>query len=72
VAVSNCTADSDMVTLKECSALFKRTGHPAAVTTLRGWLERHPEVKPVRSGRKDWVSYTAMLRVHRDEIALRD
>jgi hypothetical protein len=62
---------SDMVTLKELSGLFRRTGHPASVTTLRGWITKH-EVPTERQCRTDVVSYTLMLQVHREEIARRD
>lgn len=60
----------DMVTLKELSGLFRRTGHPASVTTLRGWITKHG-VPTGRQGRSDVVSYTRMLKVHREEIARR-
>lgn len=62
---------SDMVTLKELSGLFRRTGHPASVTTLRGWIVKH-EVPTQREGRTDLVSYTSMLKVHREEVVRRD
>jgi hypothetical protein len=62
---------SDMVTLKECSALFRRTGHPFSVTTLRTWITKWG-IPTERQGRTDRVSYTRMLQVHKEEVARRD
>ncbi|KIF66253.1 hypothetical protein HY68_36710 [Streptomyces sp. AcH 505] len=78
-----------MVTLQECSALFRETGHPASETTLRRWIAAH-DVRTEWEERVShrWVarlnrdigrrqsvmvvSFTEMLRVHKEEIAKRD
>lgn len=62
---------SDMTPLQEISDLLKETGHPASVTTLRRWIAKYG-LHTMRRGRADCASWTAILQVHRDEIALRD
>jgi hypothetical protein len=64
-------SNADLTTLEECAALLKETGHPASPSTLRRWIAKHgiPTAK-VRG--KVFVSFTAILMVHRDEVARRD
>jgi transposase-like protein len=62
---------SDMTPLQEISDLLKETGYPVSVTTLRRWIVKY-NLHTLRRGRADCASWTAILQVHRDEIALRD
>lgn len=62
---------SDLTSLQACSDLLKQSGHPASVTTLRRWIEEH-RIDTVRRGRADYVSFSDILEVHRDEVAKRD
>lgn len=62
---------SDMRPLQEISDLLKETGHPASVSTLRRWIVKHG-LRTLRRGRADCASFTAILQVHRDEVAARD
>lgn len=62
---------SDMTPLQEISDLLKETGYPASVTTLRRWIAKYG-LHTLRRGRADCASWTAILQVHRDEIARRD
>lgn len=53
----------DPVTYEEASALLARTGHPASASTVTRWA-RDDQMKTVRVGRKDYVSWTAVLEAH--------
>jgi len=59
---------NDPVTYEEASALLARTGHKAPVNTLRRWTQE-AGLDTVKSGRKVYVSWSAILRVHRDRTA---
>ncbi len=57
------TAIEDPVTYEEASALFARTGHPAAVNTLRRWV-KEDGIATERRGRPVYVSWRALLDAH--------
>jgi hypothetical protein len=63
----------DPVTYKEASALLARTRHPAAPGTIARWVKEANEAGqhiPVeRMRRTDYVSWTQVLRLHRDRTA---
>jgi hypothetical protein len=65
----------DPVSYKEASALLARTGHPAPEGTVARWVREANAVEEtvpvVRVGRKDYVSYTAVLELHRDRTAVK-
>lgn len=71
VAMTSYTPDDDMLTVAELSALFRETGQTASPATLDRWIAKHG-IHVQRDGRARMVSYTAMLQVHRDEVAKRD
>lgn len=64
---------SDLVTLREASALFAECGpgRTAAPNTLRRWARKH-DVPLERVGRDDMASWTALLKVHATEVARRE
>jgi hypothetical protein len=65
----------DPVTYEEASAMLARTGHKASVTTIGRWIAQANAVEEavpvVRVGRKDYVSWTAILELHRDRTAVK-
>ena len=67
------TEIEDPVTYKEASALFAQTGHPAAPGTIARWVKEAIEAGqtiPVeRVRRTDRVSWSMLLRLHRDRTA---
>ncbi|WP_030186556.1 hypothetical protein [Streptomyces capuensis] len=63
-------ATSDMTSLQACSDLLRPTGHPASVSTLRRWIRAHG-LRTERFDRTDYVSYSDILEVHRDEVLKR-
>lgn len=71
MAILSITPDDEMFTVKECAALFRETGQTAEETTLNRWIDKH-KIRVQRDGRARLVSFTAMLQVHRDEVAKRD
>lgn len=71
MALTSYTPKADMVTVRECSALFRETGHPASETTLNRWIAKY-DIPTERDGRTRLVSFSDMLPVHRDEVAKRD
>lgn len=71
MAILSITPDDDLVTVKECAALFRETGQTAEETTLNRWIAKRG-VRTERDGRARLVSFSEMLQVHRDEIAKRD
>lgn len=62
---------SDMQPLQAISDLLKETGYPASVTTLRRWIVKYG-LPTMRRGRADCASWTAIQKVHRDEVDRRD
>ncbi|MEU9014323.1 hypothetical protein AB0D12_32040 [Streptomyces sp. NPDC048479] len=62
---------SDMFPLKTISAKLAETGHPASVTTLRTWIKDRG-IHTERIRRTDYASYSDILAVHRDMVAMRD
>lgn len=62
---------SDLMPLQVCSDLLRETEHPAAVTTLWRWIQKH-QIPVVRRGGKCFVSFSDILEAHRDEVAKRD
>lgn len=60
----------DPVTYQEASALLKPTGHPAPEGTLRRWV-RAEGLDTMRVGKRIYVSWSAILRVHRDRTAVK-
>ncbi|MFG2532791.1 hypothetical protein [Streptomyces sp. NPDC048516] len=69
MALSVITPESvtgDLVTLKEAVLLLKDTGYPASQSTLRRWINRHG-VLTKRIGRVDYVCFSDVLLVQRDE-----
>ena len=69
------TEIEDPVTYKEASALLKPTGHPASPQTIARWVREANQVEEtirvVRSGRTDYVSWSLVLRMHRDRTAVK-
>ncbi|MCX4885943.1 hypothetical protein [Streptomyces sp. NBC_00847] len=65
----------DPVTYEEASALLARTGHKASAGTVARWVAQanaaEESILVVRVGRKDYVSYTAVLELHRDRTAVK-
>jgi hypothetical protein len=69
----------DPVTYEEASVLLARTGHKASAGTVARWVaqansvgaDEEDAVLVVRVGRKDYVSYTAVLEMHRDRTAVK-
>lgn len=57
------TGIEDPVTYKEASALLARTGHRASPETIARWV-RDDQLETERVGRKDQVSWTAVLEAH--------
>ncbi|MFF1444193.1 hypothetical protein [Streptomyces sp. NPDC058295] len=53
----------DPVTYKEAVALFARTGHKAAESTVRRYVEED-ELKTARVGKVMYVSWTDLLEAH--------
>jgi hypothetical protein len=70
MALTNYTSPADMVTIKECSALFRETGRPAGETTINRWIAKY-DIPTEWEGRTRLVSFSDMLPVHRDEVAKR-
>lgn len=65
-------ATSDLVSLRACSELLKKTRRPASITTLRAWIEKYG-IKTVRRNRgKVYVSYSDILEAHRKEYTGRN
>lgn len=60
----------DPVTYKEAVALFERTGHKAAETTLRRYVEED-ELTTVRVGRTIYASWTDLLEAHFKRTAVK-
>ncbi|WP_228994342.1 hypothetical protein [Streptomyces sp. DH8] len=69
-------APNDLMPLQAISDLLGRTGHPASVSTIRRWIaaEDLPTVRRRSAGgwRRDYVSYSDVLPVHRDWVLARD
>lgn len=65
----------DPVTYKEASALLAPTGHPASPGTIARWVREanalEETIPVVRSGRTDYVSWSLVLRQHRDRTAVK-
>ncbi|WP_141744030.1 excisionase, partial [Streptomyces sp. EN23] len=65
----------DPVSYKEASALLARTGHPASKETVARWVREanagEETVPVVKAGRTDYVSWTAVLELHRDRTAVK-
>ena len=63
----------DPVSYKEASALLADTGHPASSQTIARWVREAnqlTEVIPVmRSGKTDYVSWTLVMREHKQRTA---
>lgn len=64
---------SDLVTLREASALFAECGpgRQASPNTLRRWAVKHG-VALERVGKDDMASWSALLKVHAAEIDRRE
>lgn len=62
---------ADTVTLAEASELFRETGHPASVRTLKRWCVKHG-VATVREGRADSASWSDLLDIHAKEVDARE
>ena len=60
---SGPTPYSDLVTFEEASALFRETGHPASVRTLRRLVRLHG-TGTERHGRTDYASWSDLLEIH--------
>lgn len=60
----------DPVSYEEASALLARTGHPAAVNTLRRWVQED-DIATVRVRRKDYASWTDILQAHGRRTAVK-
>lgn len=66
MAIATTVADADIVTLREASEQLASTPYPASPSTIRRWLTRGGR-RIVRHGRTDYVSYSDVLEVQRDE-----
>jgi hypothetical protein len=62
---------SDMVTLKEASVLFKRTGHQVSPVTLKRWCARS-RVPVIRDGRDNLASWSDLLEIHAAVVDARE
>jgi hypothetical protein len=64
---------SDLVTLREASALFAECGpaRQASPQTLRRWAVKHG-VTLERVGKDDMASWTELLKVHAAEVDRRE
>lgn len=62
---------ADPVSFKEASALLRRTGHPASVSTLQRWMQEE-NIFIERVGRTDYVSYSSILEIHAERVRARD
>jgi altronate dehydratase len=64
---------SDLVSLKEASALLSETGpgREASPRTLKRWAVKH-RVNVHRVGKEDYASWTDLLEVHAREIDRRE
>lgn len=60
----------DPVTYEEASALFARTGHPAAKTTLRRYV-KEDGLDTVKAGRTVYVSWSDLLEAHARRTAVK-
>ena len=74
MAITNLTtyAHSDLVTLKEASALMRATTHPVSEETLRRLLIAAGKRSPGRRGRADLYSMEDVFAVHRSYVKVRD
>jgi hypothetical protein len=64
----------DPVTYEEASALLAQTGHPAAVSTIRHWVQDDgiATVRARQGGKmKRFVSYTDILDAHFKRTAVK-
>ncbi|MEU1327165.1 hypothetical protein [Streptomyces microflavus] len=69
---------NDLMPLQTISDRLRCTGHPASVSTIRRWMEeaeaRNEAMYTVRrrsarGWRRDYVSFSDILLVHRDWVA---
>lgn len=69
------TEIEDPVTYREASALLDDTGHPASPGTVARWIREAnaagANIPVEREGRTDRVSWTAVVRLHRDRTAVK-
>lgn len=64
---------TDLVSLKEASALFAKCGpgREASPSTLKRWADRHG-ITVERAGRDNLASWTDLLEIHAKEIDRRE
>lgn len=60
-----CTGD--LMTVKECLALLKETGHPASSATVTRWGRRR-DVYAERHGGTLYVSWSDILTLHKEFV----
>jgi len=60
-------ATGDLMTIKECAALLKETGHPVPGRTLTRWSSR-PDVYSERHGKFVYVSWSDVLVLHAEAV----
>jgi hypothetical protein len=57
----------DLISLREGVDLLRDTPYPASESTIKRWIRRY-DISVVRVGRADHISFSDLLRVHRDEV----
>jgi len=62
---------TDIVSIKEATALLGESGHKVEPKTLKRWAVKHG-VKVEKAGRDDLASWTDLLEVHALEIDRRE
>jgi hypothetical protein len=69
ISVHSPYANTELITMKEASALLSEGGRKARVDprTLKRWALKHG-VTVERRGRDVWASWTDLLEVHATEV----
>lgn len=63
-------ADDDLVTIEEAVALLRGTPYEPSDATIRRWIRKY-RLRTTKIGKPNYVSFSALLEVHREAVRLR-